>query len=63
MQAVSIPLLSKCLDFGSSGIFPIGVAMQNNKWVFLELLMLKQSSHYIQQDHHCSGRQFCGRGI
>ena len=27
MQAISIPLLEECLDFASSGIFPIGVAM------------------------------------
>ena len=25
MQAVSSVLLKKCLDFGSSGVFPIGV--------------------------------------
>ena len=38
MQAISIPLLEECLDFGSSSVFPIGVAMHTQAMAHKALL-------------------------
>ena len=38
MQAISIPMLDKCLDFASSGVFSIGVAMHTQATAHMALL-------------------------